>query len=100
MLTFVPKCIFSMGKLKVLHFHHNEIPVFPTELDKLKHLTDLNFGANLLTSLPPMISNLVTLKKFDVSKNEIQTIGPELGSLTNLDTLSLSYNLFQVDKDG
>jgi hypothetical protein len=43
-LAVCPKAIFSMGKLKVLHLHYNEIPLFPTELDKLKHLTGWPIG--------------------------------------------------------
>jgi hypothetical protein len=65
-------------------------------MDKLKNITDLNFGGNLLTALPPMLSNLVTLKKFDVSKNEIRTLGSEVKFLTNLEMLALSYNVFQA----
>lgn len=65
---------------------------FPSSLDNLINLVELDISENNLPKIPDVIYNLINLKRLNVSENDIKEISPNIESLQKLETLNLSRN--------
>lgn len=84
----------SLQHLEVLQMRNTQRNLlnFPSSLDNLINLVELDISQNNLPKIPDVIYNLVNLKRFNVSDNEIKEISPNIEGLLKLETLNLSRN--------
>jgi Leucine-rich repeat (LRR) protein len=92
-LTAVPKCVFLLGALRVLHLNSNHIVELPPAIALLPELTILWLHNNLLLSLPREIALLSALVAIDVSNNRLAVLPAELGSMPTLTHVNAHSNL-------
>ncbi|XP_055529280.1 protein flightless-1 [Wyeomyia smithii] len=65
---------------------------FPTSLDSLSNLQELDLSQNSLSKIPDVLYNLYNLKRLNLNDNVIQEISPLIENLSKLETLNLSRN--------
>ncbi|XP_055619674.1 protein flightless-1 [Toxorhynchites rutilus septentrionalis] len=65
---------------------------FPTSLDSLSNLQELDLSQNALSKIPDALYNLANLKRLNLNDNVIQEISPLIENLAKLETLNLSRN--------
>ncbi|KAL9702468.1 hypothetical protein quinque_005986 [Culex quinquefasciatus] len=65
---------------------------FPTSLDSLSNLQELDLSQNALSKIPDALYNLFNLKRLNLNDNVITEISPSLENLSKLETLNLSRN--------
>lgn len=65
---------------------------FPTSLDSLFNLQELDLSQNALSKLPDALYNLANLRRLNLNDNVIQEISPLIENLAKLETLNLSRN--------
>lgn len=65
---------------------------FPTSLDSLSNLTELDLSENSLSKIPDALNNLINLKRLNLSGNKIVDISINIEHLQKLETLNLSRN--------
>jgi hypothetical protein len=92
-LYAVPKCVFLLGALRVLHLNGNRISELPPAIALLPELTILWLHNNLLLSLPREIALLSALVAIDVSNNRLFDLPTELGSMPALTHVNAHSNL-------
>uniref|UniRef100_H2ZPM4 Gelsolin-like domain-containing protein n=1 Tax=Ciona savignyi TaxID=51511 RepID=H2ZPM4_CIOSA len=85
----------SMVSLTALHLRNTQrnISNFPTNLDPLKFLSDIDLSYNQLTRLPECLYMLSTLERLNLSNNEIQELSLLIDTWTKMRTLNLTNNL-------
>ncbi|KAL7019876.1 hypothetical protein ACKWTF_011282 [Chironomus riparius] len=84
----------SLQNLEVLQMRNTQRNLlnFPTSLDNLNNLVELDISENNLPKIPEVVFNLINLKRLNVSENEIKEISPKIEALQKLETLNLSRN--------
>ncbi|XP_078491271.1 protein flightless-1 homolog isoform X2 [Ciona intestinalis] len=85
----------SMVALTTLHLCNTQrnISNFPSNLDMLKFLTDIDLSCNELSRLPESLYMLSTLERLNLSNNEIQELSLLIDTWTKMQTLNLTNNL-------
>lgn len=69
-----------------------KLPLIPTGLDELPHLTILDLSGNDLVFLPEELEKLSQLSVLDLSDNQLSDVSYVLGTLWNLSRLDVSGN--------
>lgn len=84
----------SLQHLEVLQMRNTNRNLlnFPTSLDHLINLVELDISQNNLPKIPDVIYNLINLKRFNVSENDIKDISLSIEMLQKLEILNLSRN--------
>ncbi|XP_043839065.1 E3 ubiquitin-protein ligase LRSAM1 isoform X2 [Dromiciops gliroides] len=95
--SLVPKScsLLSLGTIKVLDLHDNQLTALPDALGQLSSLQVLNVEKNQLKCLPQSIGDLVQLQTLNVKDNKLKDLPDTLGELRSLRTLDISENLIQ-----
>jgi len=123
LIDLIPHTVFSMKSLRVLSFNncglnalyisetreispltrlsiaHNAFTIFPTDILKMKLLSELNLSFNQLERVPYALFNLPSLRKLDLSHNKITSISSKIGMAfmneeeSHLEDVDLSWNL-------
>lgn len=65
---------------------------FPSSLDTLSNLFELDLALNHLPKVPECLYNLPNLKRLNLSENEITEVSAAMESWTKIETLNLSRN--------
>ncbi|MCG2753194.1 MAG: leucine-rich repeat domain-containing protein [Desulfobacteraceae bacterium] len=81
-----------VNKITLLDLRHKKLNAIPSEIWKLKNLTELNLGFNQIRTLPVEIGELANLKVLHLNNNHLKTLPPEIGQLSNLAELYLNGN--------
>lgn len=84
----------SLQNLEVLHMRNTQrnLHNFPTSLDSLSNLAELDLSQNNLPKIPECLYNVPNLKRLNLSDNEITELSPSMESWNKLETLNLSRN--------
>lgn len=84
----------SLQNLKYLHMRDTQRNLlnFPTALDLVINLVELDISQNNLSKIPDTCYSLVNLKRLNLSDNEITEISPNIEQLVKLEVLNLSRN--------
>lgn len=84
----------SLQNLEVLHMRNTQrnLHNFPTSLDSLSNLCELDLSQNNLPKIPDCVYNVPNLKRLNLSDNEITELSNSMESWTKLETLNLSRN--------
>lgn len=69
---------------------------FPTTLDSLSNLVELDMSRNSLQKVPQCLYNLSNLQRLNLSENDITEISTEIEFLKKLEVLNLSRNKLAV----
>ncbi|KAF7636898.1 hypothetical protein Mgra_00003638 [Meloidogyne graminicola] len=89
----IPTDIFRMKDLTIIDFGDNLLRDVPSNLEYAKCAIVLNLRGNNIQNIPNQIfSNLIDLIYLDLSNNNLDTLPPQLRRLTNLQVLKLSNN--------
>lgn len=88
----------SLHSLNTLNMRntHRSLQNFPTSLDTLTNLTELDLSMNLLPRIPEVLFSLSSLVQLNLSDNQIAELSPNIELLTNLESLTLSRNQITV----
>ncbi|KAL5018593.1 hypothetical protein ScPMuIL_004315 [Solemya velum] len=80
--------------LKVLHMRntHRSPSNFPSGLDTLKNLQDVDLSANDMPRVPEPLYKMSSLTRLNLSDNQISELSLMIDTWTNLETLNLSRN--------
>lgn len=65
---------------------------FPTTLDSLSNLMELDLSRNSLQKVPQCLYNMPNLRRLNLSENEIVELSPEVEFWKKLESLNLSRN--------
>lgn len=65
---------------------------FPTTLDSLSNLIELDLSRNSLQKVPQCLYNMPNLRRLNLSENDINELSPEVEFWKKLETLNLSRN--------
>lgn len=84
----------SLQNLKYLHMRDTQRNLlnFPTALDLVINLVELDISQNNLSKIPDTCYSLINLKRLNLSDNEITEISPNIEQLQKLEVLNLSRN--------
>lgn len=84
----------SLLNLQTLHMRNTQrtLSNFPTNLDNLTHLTDVDLAQNALPKVPEALYSLPNIKRLNLSENEINELSTAIELWQKLETLNLSYN--------
>lgn len=84
----------SLQNLEVLHMSNTQrtIQNFPTTLDSLSNLMELDMSRNSLQKVPQCLYNLSNLRRLNLSENDITELSSEIEFLKKLEVLNLSRN--------
>nr|CAB3246483.1 protein flightless-1 homolog [Phallusia mammillata] len=84
----------SMVALTTLRLRNTQrcVTNFPTNLDNLKFLCDVDLSDNELTRVPESLYSLSTLERLNLSHNQIQELSLIIDTWTKMQTLNLSNN--------
>ena len=93
-LSIFPLEIINHPQLEILLLNNNELQSkdFPTYLNQLSNLKQLDLTRNELTSLPESISQLRGLERLSLSFNELESLPFSISQLQNLTHLDLFFN--------
>ncbi|XP_035789195.1 protein flightless-1-like isoform X2 [Anopheles albimanus] len=65
---------------------------FPSSLDSLSNLKELDLSQNELSKVPGALYNLANLRRLHLNDNAIEELSPMIENLTKLESLNLSRN--------
>lgn len=84
----------SLQNLEVLHMSNTQrtIQNFPTTLDSLSNLMELDLSRNSLQKVPQCLYNMPNLRRLNLSENDISELSAEVEFWKKLETLNLSRN--------
>lgn len=84
----------SLQSLEVLHMSNTQrtIQNFPTSLDSLSNLVELDLSRNALQKVPQCLYNMLNLRRLNLSGNDIGEISPEVEFWKKIEVLNLSRN--------
>ena len=85
----------ALTKLEILHLRNTDRNAanFPTGLDSLVKLKELDISSNHLQTFPDAVNSLAALELLDVSDNELSELPSNISeSLSRLETLNVSRN--------
>ncbi|CAG9770082.1 unnamed protein product [Ceutorhynchus assimilis] len=84
----------SLINLETLHLRNTQrnLSNFPTNLDNLTNLTDVDLSENALPKVPEALYSLASLKRLNLSDNEITELSSAIEFWQKLETLNLSHN--------
>ncbi|XP_055380330.1 protein flightless-1 [Condylostylus longicornis] len=84
----------SLHNLEVLNMKNTQRTLlnFPTTLDSLSNLSELDLSENSLSKVPDCIYNIITLKRLNLSDNEITELSGNVEFWQKLEILNLSRN--------
>ncbi|XP_059619650.1 protein flightless-1 [Phlebotomus argentipes] len=84
----------SLQNLEVLHMRNTQrnLQNFPTSLDSLGNLAELDLAQNSLARIPDCLYNLPNLRRLNLSENEITELSTSIDCWTKLETFNLSRN--------
>lgn len=101
-LTFIPKIINYLSKLKILSITHNQIKEIPDKIGIDCQLDELYLNYNKIEAInrnekpPPLkitnLENYKSLKKLEMHKSGIEELPETIGELKNLKHLVMSEN--------
>ena len=91
-ITEIPPEISNLKLLVELEINHNKINSISNELFKLGYLTELELGYNNLSKIPKEIKKLTNLTEFEIGDNQIAQLPEELFELDRLTEMDLSNN--------
>lgn len=69
------------------------LPHYPTEVDRLTHLTVLRLNHCTLNSINRSICRLAALKELELQGNRLRTVPNTMGALSSLETINLDDNM-------
>lgn len=86
--------VTSLVNLTTLHLRNTERDMknFPSGLDNLKNLKDIDLSMNELTSIPESLYHVEGLKKLNLSDNKISDLSSLIDNWEYLEVLNLSRN--------
>ncbi|XP_076808004.1 protein flightless-1 homolog [Clavelina lepadiformis] len=84
----------SLSSLTTLYLRNTQrnISNFPSNLDMLKNLTDVDLSYNELSRVPDSLYTLSSLQRLNLSNNEILELSLIIDTWTKMQTLNLSNN--------
>ncbi|XP_057668841.1 protein flightless-1 [Diorhabda carinulata] len=84
----------SLLNLETLHMRNTQrnLNNFPTNLENLINLTDIDLAQNNLPKVPDALYSLPNLKRLNLSENEINELSSAMETWQKLETLNLSHN--------
>ncbi|XP_060528403.1 protein flightless-1 [Cylas formicarius] len=84
----------SLINLETLHLRntHRNLSNFPTNLENLVNLCDVDLAQNALPKVPEALYSLPNLKRLNLSDNEITEISTAMEFWQKLETLNISHN--------
>lgn len=84
----------SLQNLECLNMRNTQrtLQNFPTSLDSLLNLSELDLSQNALPKIPDCLYNMPTLKRLNLSDNEISELSSGVEFWQKLETLNLSRN--------
>ncbi|GLV41932.1 flightless I [Carabus blaptoides fortunei] len=84
----------SLVNLETLHMRNTQrtLSNFPTSLESLANLSDLDLAQNALPKIPEALYSLPNLKRLNLSENEITELSTAMELWQQLETLNLSHN--------
>lgn len=84
----------SLQNLEVLNMRNTQrtLSNFPTTLDTLSNLSELDLSQNSLPKIPDCVYNLPNLKRLNLSENAITEISSNIENWQRLEVLNLSRN--------
>lgn len=84
----------SLVHLETLHMRNTQrnLNNFPSNLENLVVLTDVDLAQNALPKVPDALYSLISLKRLNLSENEITELSSAIEMWQNLETLNLSHN--------
>ncbi|KRT80377.1 hypothetical protein AMK59_7406, partial [Oryctes borbonicus] len=84
----------SLVNLDILHMRNTQrsLTNFPTNLENLVNLADVDLAQNSLPKLPEALYSLPNLKRLNLSENEITEISSMMENWQRLETLNVSHN--------
>lgn len=84
----------SLQNLEVLHMRNTQRTLhnFPTNLDSLSNLSELDLAQNNLPKIPDCLYNLPNLKRLILSDNSITELSSSVENWQRLEVLNLSRN--------
>uniref|UniRef100_A0A6M2DKF3 Putative serine/threonine phosphatase 2c n=1 Tax=Xenopsylla cheopis TaxID=163159 RepID=A0A6M2DKF3_XENCH len=84
----------SLQSLEILHMRNTQrnLNNFPSQLDSLSNLSELDLAQNSLPKIPDALYSLINLKRLNLSENEITEVSGSIEFWQKLETLNLSRN--------
>lgn len=84
----------SLVNLETLHMRNTQrnLTNFPTNLDNLTNLSDVDLAQNALPKVPDSLFSLLNLKRLNLSENEITELSTAIEVWQKLETFNLSHN--------
>ena len=93
-LTDLPDELAELRNLRNIRLNYNKFEHIPKVLTKLKRLTKLELGGNLLRDVDYAVGDLpAALRDLDISGNRVQTVHPAMAKCVKLTYLNLENNL-------
>lgn len=84
----------SLQNLECLHMRNTQrtLQNFPTTLDSLSNLFELDLSQNSLSKIPDCLYNMANLKRLNLNDNEITDLSSSVEFWQKLETLNLARN--------
>lgn len=84
----------SLQNLECLHMRNTQrtLQNFPTTLDSLSNLFELDLSQNSLSKIPDCLYNMANLKRLNLNDNEITDLSSNVEFWQKLETLNLARN--------
>lgn len=84
----------SLQNLEVLNMRNTQrtLQNFPTSLDSLANLTELDLSQNQLSKIPECLYNITNIRRLNLSENEINELSTSVENWQKMETLNLSRN--------
>ncbi|XP_066138736.1 protein flightless-1 isoform X1 [Euwallacea fornicatus] len=94
MVHFQLRQLPSLVSLETLQLRNTQrnLSNFPSNLENLVNLTDVDLAENALPKVPDALYSLPSLKRLNLSNNEIIELSSAIEFWQKLETLNLSYN--------
>lgn len=96
-LTNFPTSLDTLSNLKELDLSQNQLPRIPEVLFSLYNLMRLNLSDNQITELSPNFELLTNLESLNLSRNQIAALPPAICKLSSLRRLYLNDNKLNFD---